>query len=914
MVIVRESPRARISPDKASATEWPPKSPFQALLSSPSGRRKWQEQASRRSGAPRSVSPSPGKKSLASSRALQAIAGALDKDGEEDMGRSDEGEEDDDEEARAELELARIEAKLRLDNIRRKKKRLAADGGGGGGDGGGEGDDGGESNGRASSRRTDSRPTSPRKPLGTAALQPNLRYQTDVEVPHSPLRHRPPPTEHVSPARKRLGLHAPAKAVDVSLKRARDGTQVTQPTSSAQPDASRGKSFNDRLRATVERADDRETKYDRIESSRSKGFGAISTSLGETRRRLKEGSPKPPTRAARSEIERPSSARGAQTSSARTTKESSISGSASVRSTQSRSQPRPTVNAVFRQPGNRRTPEADPSVPAPDSDDDDNNDDDQHPSSYDPFSSLHLTKRHIPHPTLTRALAQKQIYTLPRLLKEVKSPHYDPPDCDTDYVLFALLASKSTPYDQKATHRTTDEIQPQDDAHAPRNKFMVLKLTDLTWEIDLFLFGTAFTQFWKLTPGTLLAILNPDILPPSQAQQHSGKFSLKVGSSEDSVMEIGVGRDLGWCSSVRKDGRECGEWVDKRKTDICGFHLDLFVERQRKGRMEVNGMWRGRGDGEGGGKGGGSRRDAGLRQGSPKRRQNGVTQSREYGTLYSVPTGNFPGQKGGPSTASLLDAEDTDRLASWTEAEKSRQRIAASQKERDLQRQLNKLASQGNDSVGAQYMRATAKPSTNLTPEDQTQSADAGQGSKPYFEKPSAASLGLLGKVAGEVRMSPLKDRKRHFGSKAVSKTGGREAVGWGGAGRALDRGLGAGGGMQGVLERGQKTLSGALSGVAATTAAPTCASGGNAGLGITTTNPAETFARPTAMRARSQDGSLSPAKKRARFMLAGKGFREPGGRESGGVELGVVGGTGAQDDDDHDKDDDDDEEGLEIV
>ncbi|KAK0353158.1 hypothetical protein LTR91_022986 [Friedmanniomyces endolithicus] len=905
MVIVRESPRARLSPDKASGTEWPPKSPFQALLSSPSGRRKWQEQASRRSGAPRSVSPSPGKKSLASSRALQAIAGALDKDGEEDMGSLDDGEEDDDEEARAELELARIEAKLRLDNIRRKKKRLAADGGGG--LGGGDGDDGGDSSGRASSRRADSRATSPRKPLGTAVLQPKLRYQTDVEVPHSPLRHRPPPTEHVSPARKRLGLHAPAKAVDVSLKRARDGTQVMQPTSSAQPDAPPGKSFNERLRATVERANNREAKYDRIESSRSKGFGAISTTPGETRRRLKEGSPIP-TRAAGNETERPSSARGAQTSSARTTKEPSISGSASVRSTQSRSQPRPTVNAVFRQPGNRRTPEADPSVPAPDSDDDDNNnnnDDDQHPSSYDPFSSLHLTKRHIPHPTLTRALSQKQVYTLPRLLKEVKTPHYDPPDCDTDYVLFALLASKSTPYDQKATHRSTDENQPQDDAHAPKNKFMVLKLTDLTWEIDLFLFGTAFTQFWKLTPGTLLAILNPDILPPSQAQQHSGKFSLKLGSSEDSVMEIGVGRDLGWCSSVRKDGRECGDWVDKRKTDICGFHLDLFVERQRKGRMEVNGMWRGRGDGEGGGKGA---RAAVPRQGSPKRRQTGVTQSREYG--------NLPGQRGGPSTASLLDAEDTNRLASWTDPEKSRQRIAASQKERDLQRQLNRLASEGNDSVGAQYMRATAKTSTNLTPEDQTKSADVGQGSKPYFEKPSAASLGLLGKVAGEVRMSPLKDRKRHFGSKAVSKTGGREAVGWGGAGRALDRGLGAGGGMGGQsgLERGQKTLSGALSGDAATTAALTCASGGNAGLGIATANPAETFARPTAMRARSRDGSLSPAKKRARFMLAGKGFREPGGRESGGVELGVVGGTGAQDDGDHDKDDDDDEEGLEIV
>ncbi|KAK5722972.1 hypothetical protein LTR17_014104 [Elasticomyces elasticus] len=820
-MLVRQSPRARISPDKNPA-QWPPKSPFQALLSSPSGRKKWQDHHS--NNRERSVSPSPVKKS---SRALQESMDMRGNDDEQD----EEGEDEvdlSDEETSAALELARIEAKLKLDAIRRKKKMVNPEGGGAGG---------------GSVRSV----TSPRKTARSA-----------VEVPVSPtkplLQH-----EHVSPARKRLGLHAPAKAVEVSLKRAREATTgrdgTAAATTSMREEAPRGKSFNERLRETVSLAGEREAKAERVEKGRSRGFGSAFVQTmervekaGESTRSTREASlsrvasTRSSNRKTTEATTENETARLRRTEAPTTTTRpaSSEPAAGSTRSTYTSEDVRARTDKTFRRPTTHPA-DTEPANPSP-----------PEPSSYDSYSELHLSKRHIPHATIARALEGKEVYSLPRLLKEVKSPSYEPPDIDTDYVVFAVLASKSSPYDQKSRNRTSDENEAQDDAHAPRNKFMVLKLCDLNWEIDCFLFGTAFDQFWKLVPGTLLAILNPDILPPKGSAREGGRFSLKLGSSEDSVMEVGVARDLKWCSSVKKDGRKCEEWVDGRSSEICEFHLNLLVERQRKGRMEVNTMWRGHA-GNGGGVKSVGREEGGWNK--QMNRQRGVTQSREYGTLWAV-----------KSTANLLDAEDTERLSEWNEGEKSRVRLAAKEKERDLQRQLEKLTS-NNESVGAEYMRAVK--TANANPGGISRARDsAEQAREKLFEKPKASELGLLGNKAEGARMSPAKDRKRHFGVGAANTSaGGKDAMGWGGYAKwgLLDKGQKKGG----EVEKGQTRLE-----IPATT-------------------------RPSAVRQRSQDGSVSPSKKRARFMLAEKGLRTPGGRESGGVELKMNDGNGYDDDDD---------------
>ncbi|KAM0714369.1 hypothetical protein Q7P37_010156 [Cladosporium fusiforme] len=815
MVVVRESPRAKISPEK-NAAQWPPRSPFEALMASPSGKKRWED--TRHRTGDRSPSPSPMKRPMSSSKALQDVAMADDDDDDDD------DEEAEDEET-LQLKLQQIEMKLKLKRLQGKKKSSDTE----------------ESSHTPS--LADSVRRSPPKPLQPPVSQPFLR-RPDIEVPVSPTRDRQPLKEPVSPARARLGLSAAAKASDVSLKRARDGTikpsglQQT-PTSRMREEAPRPvSSFSARLAKSRLEQQDQQARNERIERARGNGFAPRDTTSTPTRSEAGRNS-RSQSRASGERMPSP-------TKSSFTSDQSRSKLGQSTSSTPSQHNPfAPRTQNKPQNDGHDHGPsvdESDVNIPW------DNKNDG---TGYDPFSGVHLSKRHIAHVDTARALEGSELYPLPRLLKEVKAPEYDPPDCESDFVVFGVLARKSSPYNHKQTHRTNDENKPQEDATAPRNKFMVLTLVDLKWEIDLFLFGTAFDQFWKLTEGTLLAIQNPSILPP-KSNQNNGKFSLKLGSSEDRVMEIGVARDLGFCASVKKDGKKCDAWIDTRSTQVCDFHLNMMIDRSRKGRMEVNTMWRGNGD---------SSDHQRRRQQDPanmKKKLPGKNAG-EHGRVWSVDTGF------GRSAASILDSEDRVSIESLTAEETSRRRIAAAQRERDLAKKLEGMGG----SVGADYLRAR-QTTTTTTSTSVRSSNTLSQDSKSLFEKPTASELGLLGKKADTIRLSPAKDRKRHFGVGAISSAG-TEAMGWSGAKKA--NWLQPKPSTLGSPEKGQSKL----------------------------------LAQPLrgAIRPASQDGNTSP-KKRARFALE-KGIREPG-RDS-------LGGLAAKSDDlDNNDDDDDDDDDLDIV
>ncbi|EME88807.1 uncharacterized protein MYCFIDRAFT_123962, partial [Pseudocercospora fijiensis CIRAD86] len=744
-VVVRESPRAQTSPSK-NDTQWPPRSPFQALLSSPSGRQKWQGYKSR-SEQERSPSPSPRRRPLRSShQKLQDLA---------NMGSD--GEEEEDEET-LQLQLQEIQAKLRLKKLQKSAKKKGGDA---------------SSDNSSTPGLPAPRATSPRKLYESALPIPNL------QVPLSPARAQRTIHEPVSPARARLGLTSNPNASHVSLKRARDSSQVKRSRSTPSlptpiEERPKVKSFSERLAESKLKDEEKQAKVDRLQHVRSSGFSHHARS---------------------------------DSSSSRAT---SVSATRRSRA-DNNARPLSAGRALESGAGNG---DIDDTLDI----DDSNSDPD---SGYDPFSKIHLSKRHISHALVAREMDGKEIYTLPRLLKEVKAPDYEPPDCESDYVVYAILASKSTPFDHAETHRTND--QAKDNLEAPRNKFMVLHLCDLKWEIDCFLFGTAFNQFWKLTPGTLLAILNPAIMPP-KGSQHSGRFSLKLGSSEDAVMELGVARDLGYCVSIKKDGQQCGQWVDKRKTEACEFHINLQIEKARKGRMEVNTMFH---DGD---------RDFRAKSKKAKdaefrKKQMPGSYNREYGQLYHV-AGT------GKSAATLLDDDDKRIYDTKAEEEASRKRIADAQKERDLKRQLDELGK--GKGVGAEYLRARHTRTTSSTTLSTTTSSRpdaAEEARKSLFDKKSAAELGLLGKKAESAHLSPAKDRKKHFGLGALSIPSGNqtaatsthkssEPMGWGGAKKA------------GLLQ------------------------------------PKET------RHISPERGSQSPTKKKARFDLEAKGIKVPG-RES---------------------------------
>jgi minichromosome maintenance protein 10 len=121
----------------------------------------------------------------------------------------------------------------------------------------------------------------------------------------------------------------------------------------------------------------------------------------------------------------------------------------------------------------------------------------------------------------------------------------------------------------------------------------------------------AFEAMAKLREGTVIALLNPRVLKPIQVSaigftlasptnnrgfSYGGELQ-KPGASNvlaltpesaASTAVIGMAQDLGMCSVVKRDGKPCGSWCDKRVSEVCDYHVQHAVERRRAARSEFS--------------------------------------------------------------------------------------------------------------------------------------------------------------------------------------------------------------------------------------------------------------------------------------------------------------------------------------
>lgn len=663
-----------------------------------------------------------------------------------------EDNEDEDEET-LRLRLDAIEARLKLKKLQQKKAKAAS----------------------TTSDLENERPED---------LQP--KPSSALQIPLSPPRKHIVTEEKKSPGRILLGIDKGLKGRNVSLRRPPEKNILDEDpfTSTKRPNGSRAsvqsssgqrpsheyerktQSFSDRI-AQIRRNDkEHQDRTRRARNERSTGFGVHQEEVEQMRNAVKSQ----PLEDARCKplkkdgeftreellkaINKPNSGLARSRSCAQGTESSYVAKIKSTpRNAPSSCQTSRAAQATSDPPDTTRLPSPSPSdqpfstIPAPESSD----------TLFEPFSTLHLSKRLLPHNLLTRTFAARPIVTIPSLLSTIKSPTYDlPPHLESDFVVLAIIASKSSPLSHRDARKstadssgTTSIAEAAESETNARGKYMVLTLTDLKWSLDLYLFTTAYTRFWKLTPGTVIAILNPSIMPPPPGKADTGRFSLVLNSSDDTILEIGTSRDLGWCKSLKRDGKPCGAWVDKRHTSVCEFHVDRVVEKTRAGRMEVNGMSapygpKGRGGGRTGFFGGGGRKGA-----NAKGRDDGLLPAggaqfdRRLGTSYFVAPGSS-----GRSAASLLDFEGALERGGSKE-ERARKRLAEQEKEREIARKL----AEGGNGLAAEYMRRkhdSKKDPSAVGMEHQQESREA----------VDAAALGLMGNKAVNVHLSPIKKRK----------------------------------------------------------------------------------------------------------------------------------------------------------
>ncbi|EZF31266.1 hypothetical protein H109_05419 [Trichophyton interdigitale MR816] len=698
---------------------WPPKSPHAALMSSPNGRKKFEEiQNKRRAATDYGISSAKARRIL-----------------DENL----EDEDDEDDEETLQLKLAAIEARLKLKRLQQSKARL---------------------------KQADSETESFEGPSGSISPRPESQgyrgsrvlgerkrkaadtsFQENVQVPLSPIKRPPPPAAPISPQRVILGIDKGRKAPDVSLRRPKSmgqnpydnkqtagsqpgnlftkgssrETQLLPPDTTSRLD--KVKSFSDRMMESRANDKERRDKSWALQRKRNTGFGVDKNELERFHAAAKE-----------STIDLgavPSTKRERLTSPVRVTQSSStenippISPSKGDRSQLSRIGRSNSESRVTRTARSESSSSIGTGVKPAD------------PTKFEPFSSLHLSTRILPHSFLKRTFDSKTTMRIPDLLRTVKGPDFESPETDGDFVVFGIVGSKSAPkeHKDKKTGGNKNDEEPEDGHNS--NKYMVLTLTDLKWTIDLFLFSTAFPRYYRLAPGTLIAVLNPAIMPPPRHKIDTNAFSLTLHSSEDTILEIGTAQDIGFCKAVKRDGKVCESWVDSRKTEYCDFHVEAQLRKTTSGRMEVNsgpGISTRFGPRFSGFRG--ARREQNASQGSGTRSNtdSGGNFDRATGTRYYVAPavtsaiGNrqsqFPGRNG--TTSSLLDADDPfidagsfDRGGN-SKAERLRKRLADQERERTIARSLGEFKG-----VGAEYLRAHHKGTIEAESKANSSSATA---------------------------------------------------------------------------------------------------------------------------------------------------------------------------------------------
>jgi minichromosome maintenance protein 10 len=581
------------------------------------------------------------------------------------------------------------------------------------------------------------------------------KFQNEVHVPVSPIRKAQPKPEQRSPGRVLLGIDKGLRGSDISLKRApslrreeagsrnaRTGPFLQRPSSQVSSHSfqsskalqeaiqeDRPKSFSERMATVRSQETKRQEREARIQKKRSSAFDIDHKQMQNFKEQAVE-IPEAPQEAPKfSRDEVLGSYNNPSGNLARSNTVPNLRSAMRNTSNSTAATERPESQASVELSTRKRSTKTKPSeVPESEA------------TQFEPYSSQHLSKRIIPHQVLTRTLSGKKIFLLPELLRIIKGPDFSGPDIEEDVVVFAIVAEKSEPK-AYADHSKSQK----------KGKFMILTLTDLKWSVSLYLFGSAYDKFWKLTIGTIVALLNPGFMGPKQGREATNAWSMVLNSEEDTVLEVGSARDLGFCKSIKKDGSSCTTWIDKRHTEFCDYHVNETLKKTHSKRMEVATMTFGRGPN------GGRKFNSQDKTGWQKKKQDSDMSKK---TTYDRESHSqiFIGKR---STTNLLDDVDFDPDAfhrGTTKEERMTRRLISHEKERDLKK---KLSSMGNG-LGADYMKDASQRSSHVL--------SSSQDAPP---PPDAAALGLLSGKASNVVLSPIK-RKR---TNTISSTA---AMGWG--------------------------------------------------------------------------------------------------------------------------------------
>ena len=101
----------------------------------------------------------------------------------------------------------------------------------------------------------------------------------------------------------------------------------------------------------------------------------------------------------------------------------------------------------------------------------------------------------------------------------------------------------------------------------------------------MFLFSPAFQEHWKETEGMIVALLNPEVMPPNGRSNESSSISM---DNPQLLMKIGMCPDFGTCQGTTKAGARCTISVNRKKGDFCEYHVTAAYKKAKGKRQIMN--------------------------------------------------------------------------------------------------------------------------------------------------------------------------------------------------------------------------------------------------------------------------------------------------------------------------------------
>lgn len=189
------------------------------------------------------------------------------------------------------------------------------------------------------------------------------------------------------------------------------------------------------------------------------------------------------------------------------------------------------------------------------------------------FPGIRLVNRYVSREELHNSIPpHTDCLTLTELFKQVYPPDFKrPSNSEANFTVFAIVATRS-----------------QAKSSAQGNKYVTMTLSDLKYDITIALHGKAHETHWKIQPGTLIAIFNPQFWISKIDNNRTLNLSVNKANC---IIEVGQASDLGQCEAMTaasNNSKRCKNWVDVRKTHFCDFHVEQKMMQTK--RPELNSL------------------------------------------------------------------------------------------------------------------------------------------------------------------------------------------------------------------------------------------------------------------------------------------------------------------------------------